>query len=362
MPLRQQRLDLLGREPVAKLDGRFAGDHVQQLVEQVAGLGLLCRPRAASRPARGAPRPDASWRASPDKLETSTVSPPNGSTSTPSCASSSRCSSTAAASRGGRSTGSGTSSRCDSSGAGEHFVAELLVEDPFVKRMLVDDFEAAVGFGDEVAVVNLQSSQLRGETRTVECVPRLCFVGRIAPRVSHCQIVGTAARSTVVESPQRFAEVWRRRICASDRLAADLLDRAARFAQSDDVRLTPPPASISHSRRRAGSSLRGERAAGHQIGRQELRPQRAQQLAVDPAAVLEATSSFVGCTLTSTARGGMSQLQKTNRVPAREQQPAVRFAQRMLQRPIANERPLRNKYCIRLLAGCASGWRRSHRA
>src|SRR4051794_14151478 len=36
MPLSQQRVNFPIREPVAKLHGRLAGNHVQQVVEQVA--------------------------------------------------------------------------------------------------------------------------------------------------------------------------------------------------------------------------------------------------------------------------------------------------------------------------------------
>ncbi len=39
--LGEQRVDLFGREAMARFDGRFAGHHVQQRIEQVAAIGLL---------------------------------------------------------------------------------------------------------------------------------------------------------------------------------------------------------------------------------------------------------------------------------------------------------------------------------
>ena len=114
MPLGQQRVDLLGREPVAELHGRLAGDHVQQIVQQVAGLGLLAAGEQffhqvaehVGRPPVGQHRRVA---------RTSTVSPPKGCDLDAQLREQVGCSSTAAASEAARSTGSGTSSRCDSS-------------------------------------------------------------------------------------------------------------------------------------------------------------------------------------------------------------------------------------------------------
>ena len=48
VPLLEQGGDFLGGQAVAGFDGRFAGDHVQQLVEQVAALGRLAA-RGSSR-------------------------------------------------------------------------------------------------------------------------------------------------------------------------------------------------------------------------------------------------------------------------------------------------------------------------
>ena len=98
-------------------------------------------------------------------LPTSTVSPPNGSTSRPSWPSTSFCSRTAAASAAGRSTGSGTSSRCDSTSPCADPAPQLLVQDPLVQRVLVDDHHPVAGLGDQVAVVDLDRLE-RGSSAT----------------------------------------------------------------------------------------------------------------------------------------------------------------------------------------------------
>ncbi len=88
-------------------------------------------------------------------LRTNTVSPPNGSTSSPSCPSSSLCSTNAAASAAVMSTGSGTSSRCDSTCPWATRAAQFFVQDPLVKRVLVDDHHPVAGLGNQITIMNL---------------------------------------------------------------------------------------------------------------------------------------------------------------------------------------------------------------
>ena len=167
--LLQQRGDLLRREPVARLDRRLAGDRVQQIVQQVAAVGLLPVRRESAPTAPATPRPGSCWPAWPDSRPPSSVLPPNGSIFTPNSASRSRFSK-----RGGRlgraeidRLGHQQVLRFDR--AGRHALPQLLVQDPLVQGVLVDDRHALVGLGDEVAVVDLQRrwahAAMRGDGR-----------------------------------------------------------------------------------------------------------------------------------------------------------------------------------------------------
>ena len=88
-------------------------------------------------------------------LVTSTVSPPNGSTSRPSLASTSRRSSTAAASGADEVDRLGHEQPLRLDAPLLQPGLQLLVQDPLVQGVLVDDDHPVVGLGDEVAVVDL---------------------------------------------------------------------------------------------------------------------------------------------------------------------------------------------------------------
>ena len=85
------------------------------------------------------------------------MSPPKGSTSMPSWASVSLASRAAAASAGGSVHGLGHEQPLRFQLAGEDLLAELLVQNPLVQGVLVDDDHALVVLGDQVAVVNLKA-------------------------------------------------------------------------------------------------------------------------------------------------------------------------------------------------------------
>ena len=73
-----------------------------------------------------------------------------------------------------------------------------------------------------------------------------------------------------------------------------------------------------------------------QIGAEELLPQRGQQLAVDSSAVLESDFQFCRMNVDVDQIRGHLQTDKSDRGTAGQQQAAIGFAQRMLQRPVAD--------------------------
>ena len=83
------------------------------------------------------------------------VSPPKGSMCIPSWASKSRCSRAAAASPGRKVHRLRHQQRLRLAAAGRQPRAQVLVKDPLVQGVLVDDRHAVLGFGHQVAVVDL---------------------------------------------------------------------------------------------------------------------------------------------------------------------------------------------------------------
>ena len=264
-----------------------------------------------------------------------------------------------------RSTGSGTSSFCDSSAAGEHLVAQLLVQNPLVQRVLVDDFDAGVGFDDQVAIVNLQCAcRDAGATRrgrSLASVAAESSTRRSRWPTSNGWNGGTSTRCSR-SGPRRNGGEPLRVVGRTDRQLArcwpELLASPNRPVRSYRRRCA------SHRRRSSTPRQLARRlAAGREIGRQKLRPQRAEQLAVQPAAVLEADFLLRRMDVHVDHLGRHVEPQEADRLPAREQQAAIRFAQRVLQRPVA-DRPAVEKQVLHPAGrpGCASGWRRSRRA
>ena len=105
--------------------------------------------------------------------------------------------------------------------AGEHLVAELLVQNPLVQRVLVDHFDADVGFDDQVAIVNLQRVRAsRGRRRraaSLGVVAAIADVRRVPP------IERLERRHVEPVQPQRLAEAVGEPIAPS--LAASRLAR-----------------------------------------------------------------------------------------------------------------------------------------
>ena len=91
---------------------------------------------------------------------------------------------------------------------------------------------------------------------------------------------------------------------------------------------------------------------GRQIGRQKPRAQRAEQLAIQPAAVLKADFELRRMDVHIDGLRRHFDLQHGHRISAGQQQPAIRFAQGMLQRPIA-DRAAVEKQILHLLIAAA---------
>ena len=72
------------------------------------------------------------------------------------------------------------------------------------------------------------------------------------------------------------------------------------------------------------------------VGRQKLAPQRGQQLAVEPAGILEADFQLRGMDVHVDHFGRHLHRQKGDRLAADHQQPAIGLAQGVLQRPVAD--------------------------
>ena len=138
VPLFQQGRDLPRRQAVAGFDGRLAGDHVQQRIRAGRGARAACRRSAAARPGRAAPRPAASWRASPDSSKPAPCRRRTVRPHTQAAPSTSRRFEHRGRFGGRKSTGSGTSSACDSSAPASTFSRRVLVQNPLVQRVLVD--------------------------------------------------------------------------------------------------------------------------------------------------------------------------------------------------------------------------------
>ena len=231
-----------------------------------------------------------------------------------------------------------------------------------MQRVLVDDLEAVVGLGDEVAIVDLQraAAQTRPWRRRRR---RLSAVGRACDCESpRSRTVGTAARrggAAASGSPKLPRPNLRRRDGSRHR---SLLARAAPSPNATSW-LDAAAGLDRHRRRRAAGQVSGRRAAGREVGRQELRPQRAEQLAVEPAAVLEADFLLRGMHVDVDQLGRHVEPQEANRLPAREQQAAVGLAERVLQRAVADRAAVEEQVLHPAgRRGCASGWRRSRRA
>ena len=196
--------------------------------------------------------------------------------------------------------------------AGEHFVAELFVEDPLVERVLIDHFEADVGFDDEVAVVNLQRGATRSRVDAMDTVA-LCECRMHLPGVEWLK-----RRHVEPVEPQRFAESVRIVGRGRKRRAA-----AGRVAPSPNGRAGSPRRwfPLTHHRRpiMVERPTRWRFAAGREIGGEKFRAQRAEQVAVKTTAILE-TDFLLG-----RMHVHVDQLrrhvepQEADRLPAREQ-------------------------------------------
>ncbi len=93
-------------------------------------------------------------------------------------------------------------------------------------------------------------------------------------------------------------------------------------------------------------------AAGREVGGEKLRPQRAEQLAVEPAAVLEADFLLRGMHVDVDHLGRHVEPQKADWLPTREQEAAIRLAQRVLQRAVA-DRPAVEEQVLHPTRGAA---------
>ena len=154
----EQGRDFLARKPVAVFDCRFAGHRMQQLIEQVIGIGwrLLARSFSTKFFDQAMQQIDRIKMSQHGRISgQSTVSPPKGSISTPNRANIWRFSRTAAASFAARSTGSGTNNRWISKVSALHFFSQLLVENPFMQCMLVDNLQSFIRFSHQITVVYL---------------------------------------------------------------------------------------------------------------------------------------------------------------------------------------------------------------
>ena len=87
-----------------------------------------------------------------------------------------------------------------------------------------------------------------------------------------------------------------------------------------------------------------------QVGGEKLGPQRAEQLAVEPAAILKTYFELRGMDVDVHHIRRHFQAQKADRKPAGEQQPSIGLGQRVPQRRSRMCRPLRNMYCMRAWA------------
>ncbi len=369
-------------QPIAGLDRRLAGDHVQQLVQHVASIGRSAAggqlidqgPQDFARAQVETAWPD-SWRRAPFRRRTARRGRPGAPVLRGARA-------TSAASAALRSTGSGTSNCCALQHAAEHDFANLLVQNPLVQSVLIDHDHAVFALGHQIPVVDLQRPNRLGRPRRFQ---RGAGARRAMARSSAfhaCRMIGIRRRGG---SPRRSncrsasdPDRCRRGRGQVEASAAHGADRdftaatagctAAAFPNRPSApwpnRPVPGAAGPSFPDRcaAAGPSVVDRFQPMRQIGREELRSQRAEQLAVEPAAVLETDFQLVGWTLTSTTSGGISRLRKRNRIAAGEQQPAIGLGQGVLQRAIANVRPLRNRYCMRDGPGSGSAGRQSRAA
>ena len=238
---------------------------------------------------------------------------------------------------------------------GQHLLANLLVQNPLVQRVLVDDLDAGVRSrrpgSDCEPAAHSAASQRAGASvdaasrpRLAACARRRGFAERSTPTTSsQCQTTERRhdradATATVRRNLQRAGVVSSSELNAGADRRALLVPRfACPIAPSPNcTNSLAPDVAASASVDPIRSHRRRRRPARLQIRRQKLRPQRAQQLAVQPARVLKPHFLLRRMHVHIHQLRRHLQPQKTNRLPAREQQPAIRLAQRVLQRPIAN--------------------------
>ena len=99
----------------------------------------------------------------------------------------------------------------------------------------------------------------------------------------------------------------------------------------------------------------GEMRLRAQIGRQELAAQRGQQLAVEPAGVLEADFELRGMNVHVDHLGRHLHRQEGDRLAADHHQPAIGLAQGVLQRPVADVPPVEKEILHPVVAAALAG-------
>ena len=199
-----------------------------------------------------------------------------------------------------------------------------------MQRVLIDDFEADFGLDHEVAVVDLEGTAARGGGRWI--------VGRGGwMRVGRCAAVEWLERRHVdAVQAERFVAGARFEHGGGGGIARGLsqlflgpMDELAhRLGVLDRVALA------------ARRPIRGRLAAGGEVGGEELGPQRAEQLAVESAAILEADFLLGRMDVHVDHFGRHVETQEADRLPAGEQQAAIGFAEA---RAAASGRGLRGR-------------------
>ena len=251
---------------------------------------------------------------------------------------------------------------------------KLLVQDPLVQGVLVDDRHALVALGDEVAVVDLQGRGRRpsrrgglGRRGLSAARRRHSTGGRLVESSSSVPASGSSGRSSRLQV-QRLPRRWptgRRRVAAAGIAARGRrpLPQAATLPLAQSTSCWRNCAAWAASCPPVGSSsvvagvVAGRLHARVQVGRQELAPQRGQQLAVEPAGVLEADFELRRMDVHVDQFRRHLQRQEGDRIAARSS--TARDRPRPGRAAATRSRmcrPLRNRYCMRLWLRLWLGW------
>ena len=238
-----------------------------------------------------------------------------------------------------------------------------------MQRMLIDHLDPGVRLHDQIPIMHLQrilrqpcepSSRAAADGRTG---PRSsCSRARRVPLCRRCPI-SNGRRTGSSNRCSRSGSCGRHGATPASNRAGCRTSCAALFRHLPPQLLLRPVHQLARARRcrRSASSddSRRPRAgvaprACRSVVKNFVRSVPKQQ-AIQPPRILEPHFLLRRMHVHIHQVGRHLQPQEANRLPARQQQAAIRLAQRVLQRRSRIARPFRNKYCIRPVARLCIG-------